>query len=244
LDIMITSKQNSLIKEVRSLQDKKFRDRLNLYLVEGNKIVQEAIDLALAVRVVIGTEKGLNSVDLKGVKSECVTDEVFASISVEKSPQGVLAVLEKPSNEILKPNGSCILLDGVADPANVGAVIRTAAASGYNTVYMTETSADPFSPKATRCSMSGVFRVKIVRANLSEILSVISLPIYVADMGGENVFTHERKGDICLVIGNEGHGVSKELKERADFTVSIPMDNGVESLNAAVSAGILMYGLK
>ena len=171
-------------------------------------------------------------------------DEVFASISVEKSPQGVLAVLEKPSNEILKPNGSCILLDGVADPANVGAVIRTAAASGYNTVYMTETSADPFSPKATRCSMSGVFRVKIVRASVSDILSVISLPIYVADMGGENVFTHERKGDICLVIGNEGHGVSKELKERADFTVSIPMDNGVESLNAAVSAGILMYGLK
>ena len=241
---MITSKQNSLIKEIRSLQDKKFRDRLSLYVVEGSKIVQEAIDLSLPLRVVVGTEKGLNSVELNGVKSECVTDEVFSSISVEKSPQGVLCVLEKPLNLLVPPISNCVLLDGVADPANVGAIIRTAAASGYNTVYMTENCADPFSPKATRCSMSGVFRVNIVRADINDILSVMSLPIYVADMGGENVFTHKRTSDICLVIGNEGHGVSKELKDRADFTVSIPMDNGVESLNAAVSAGILMYGLK
>lgn len=241
---MITSKQNSLIKQVRSLLDKKFRDKLNLYVVEGNKIVQEAIDLNLPIEIVLGTEKGLNLIDLKGVKSELVTDEVFSSISVEKSPQGVLCVIKKPSNELTAPNGNCILLDGVADPNNVGAIIRTAAASGYNTIYTTESCADPFSPKATRCSMSGVFRVKIVRATVEEILSVVSLPIYVADMGGENVFTHKRKSDICLVIGNEGHGVSDYLKQRADFTVSIPMENGVESLNASVSAGLLMYNLK
>ena len=241
---MITSKQNSLIKEIRSLEAKKFRDKLNLYVVEGYKIVQEAVDLNLPVRVIVGTEKGLSFVDAKGVKTECVTEEVFASISAEKSPQGVLCVIEKPSNELVSPNGNCLLLDGVADPANVGAIIRTAAACGFNTVYMTECSADPFSPKATRCSMSGVFRVKIVRASLQELLSVVSLPIVVADMGGENVFTHQKKGEVCLVIGNEGHGVSSGLKNRADYIVSIAMQNGVESLNASVSAGILMYALK
>ena len=240
---MITSKQNSLIKEIRSLESKKFRDKLNLYVVEGYKIVQEAIDLNLPVKVIVGTEKGLKLVAPKGVKTECVTDEVFSSISAEKSPQGVLCVIEKPSNELVTAKGNCLLLDGVADPSNVGAIIRTAAASGFDTVYMTECSADPFSQKATRCSMSGVFRVKIVRASIDEILSVIKAPVYVADMGGENVFTHERKGDVCLVIGNEGHGVSNELKERADYIVSIPMQNGVESLNASVSAGILMYAL-
>lgn len=241
---MITSKQNSLIKEIRSLSDKKFRDKLNLYVVEGSKIVSEAISLNLPVSVVVGTERGLATVDAKGVKVECVTEEVFSSISAEKSPQGVLAVLEKPSEEITAPNGCALLLDGVADPVNVGAIIRTAAAAGYNTVYTTEACADPFSPKATRCSMSGVFRVKIARGKTEDILSSINLPVYVADMCGENVFTHTPSGDFCLVIGNEGHGVSNLVKEKADFTVSIPMDNGVESLNAAVSAGLLMYGLK
>lgn len=240
---MIISKQNSLIKEVRSLLQKKFRDEYNKYFVEGTKIVQEAIDLNLKVLCVIGTEKGLSSVDAKGVKTEVVTEEVFSSISSEKTPQGVIAVIEKPLNQLVSSTTSAVLLDGVADPNNVGAIIRTAAASGYNTVYMTEECADPFSPKATRCSMSGVFRVTIVRAKIEELLSVISLPIYVADMGGENVFTHKSKKNVCLVIGNEGHGVSKALKDRADFIVSIPMQNGVESLNASVSAGLLMYAL-
>ena len=241
---MITSKQNSLIKEIRSLADKKFRDKLNLYVVEGNKIVSEALLLNLPVKVVVGTERGLNTVNTNGVKFECVTEEVFSSISAEKSPQGVLAVIEKPSEQLTAPKGCALFLDGVADPANVGAIIRTAAAAGYNTIYTTESCADPFSPKATRCSMSGVFRVKIARGKAEDILSIVNLPIYVADMCGENVFTHTPSEDFCLVIGNEGHGVSQLVKEKADFTVSIPMDNGVESLNAAVSAGLLMYGLK
>lgn len=241
---MITSKQNSFIKEIRSLSDKKFRDKLNLYLVEGIKPVKEALDLNLSVFAIIGTEKGLSQIDANGVRVECVSEEVFRSISAEVTPQGVIAVIKKPENLLKKPCSSCILLDGVSDPSNVGAIIRTAAASGYKTVFMTEECADPFSPKAVRSSMSGVFRVNIARAKLEEILSVVDLPIYVADMQGENVFTHTPKSDFCLVIGNEGHGVSKVLKDKADFTVSIPMQNGVESLNAAVSAGLLMYNLK
>lgn len=241
---MITSKQNSFIKEIRSLSDKKFRDKLNLYTVEGTKIVKEALGLKLPTCAVVGTEKGLTGLFVDGIRVEYVSEEVFSSISTEKSPQGVIAVIEKPENQVITPQCNCLLLDGVADPANVGAIIRTAAASGYNTVYLTEDCADQFSPKAVRSSMSGVFRVKTVRAKVEELLSVINLPIYVADMCGENVFTHTPKGNFCLVIGNEGRGVSSALKNRADFTVSIPMENDVESLNAAVSAGLIMYGLK
>ena len=237
---MITSKQNPLLKEIRSLADKKFRDKLGLYLVEGTKIVSEAISLNLPIRTVIGTEKGIETIKGFAGRIECVSDDIFRSISSEVNPQGLIAVVEKPKEQLDLPKGSCLLLDGVRDPANVGAIIRTAAASGYAEIYLTDDCADPFSPKAVRSSMSGVFRVKIMRAKLSELLSVINLPVYVADMCGENAFMHKTLGDFCLCIGNEGHGVSNELKERADYTVSIPMLNGVESLNAGVAGSIIM----
>ncbi len=241
---MITSKQNSLIKQIRSLVDKKFRDRLGQYVVEGVKLVKEALALGLPIIVVVGTENALENLALNDVRVESVSQEVFEYITTEVSPQGVLAVIEKPNNELLAVSDCCILLDGVADPSNMGAVIRTAVASGYKTVYLTEDSADPFSPKAVRASMGGIFRVKTVRGNRGELLSLIKMPVIVADMNGENLFECKCPKEFCLVIGNEGHGVSKELRERADKTVSIPMQNGMESLNAAVSAGLLMYTLK
>lgn len=241
---MITSKQNSLIKQIRSLSDKKFRDKLNLYLIEGVKLVREAIFLSLPIFAIVGTEKALREIDCKNYRYETVTDEVFSFITTEVSPQGVVAVIEKPNNELCAPNGSCVLLDGVSDPTNVGAIIRTATASGYNNVYLTNDCADQFSPKAVRASMSGVFRINSARGSAEELLSTINLPIVVADMNGENVFNHNIKGDFCLVIGNEGHGVSDFIRKNANYTLSIPMENGMESLNAAVSASLMMYGLK
>lgn len=240
---MITSKQNALVKEIRSLADKKNRDELGQYIVEGIKPVLEALSLGERAHVIVCTEKGEKSLPLD-VEKALVSDEVFKSISEEKTPQGVLGVFYKPQNLIEKVGGSVILLDGVSDPSNVGAIIRTAAASGYKTVFLTDDSADAYSQKAVRASMSGIFRVKIVRASVDELLSVIDQKIVVADMGGKNVFENKIDGDFCLVIGNEGRGVSQKLKELAQIVVSIPMQNGVESLNAAVSAGILMYNLK
>jgi tRNA G18 (ribose-2'-O)-methylase SpoU len=165
-------------------------------------------------------------------------------VSEEKCPQGVLAVVNKPNKDLVSPNGKCLLLDGVSDPSNVGAILRTAAAAGYNEVYMTDDSADAYSNKAVRASMTGVLRVNVMRAPRERLLEVINVPLWIADMNGESVFTAKPNGDFCLVIGNEGNGVSRQVKDKASFTVSIPMDNGVESLNAAVSAGILMYNLK
>ncbi len=240
---MITSKQNSLIKAIRSLSDKKFRDALGLYVVENVKAVKEVLDLKLRVKAIVGTEKGFNAIDNLSDNFELVSEDIFKYISSEVTPQGVLAVIEKPENCLQPPKNSCLLLDGVADPSNVGAILRTAVASGYSEIYMTNDSADAYSPKAVRSSMSGVFRAKIMRGELSELLGVINLPIVVADMGGENVFNAKIEGKFCLVIGNEGRGVSQALKNKADKTVSIPMLNGMESLNASVSAGILMYNL-
>lgn len=241
---MITSKQNAFIKEIRSLADKKFRDELQLYLLEGTKIVKEAIKAGLSIKAVVGTEKALSLVDTSSIRTEVVSDEVFKSISSEVTPQGVIAIVRKPNLNLAIPKGNCLLLDGVSDPANMGAIVRTAAASGYNDVYLTLDCADAYSPKAVRSSMSGIFRINVYRADIDEILSVLKMPLVIADMLGENVFSKKITEKFCLVIGNEGRGVSQKLKSVAAQTVSIPMQNGVESLNAAVSAGILMYNLK
>ena len=241
---MIISKQNSLIKEVRSLQSKKFRDNLSRYVVEGVKMVNEAFTLGQKVLTIISTEKCLEHLNVGDFKIELVSQEVYDSISDEKSPQGVLAVIEKPSNSVHSPTSSCLLLDGVADPGNMGTIIRTMACAGYKDLYITSTCADPFSPKAVRSSMSGIYHVSVHQADTETLLKAINLPLVVADMNGKDVFKDKPKGDFCLVIGNEAHGVSETVEKQAVHTVKIPMEKGMESLNAAVSAGILMYALK
>ena len=115
---------------------------------------------------------------------------------------------------------------------------------GYTDLYFTEDCADPFSPKAVRASMGGIFRVKAHISTRDYIAENLNIPFIIADMNGENVFSFNKKGDFCLVIGNEGNGVSEKIRKKASYTVSIPMENGMESLNASVSAGILMYLLK
>ncbi len=240
---MILSRQNPLIKLAKSLSDKKFRDREGLYVVEGVKMVKEAILSNETLIHILVTPSCLEKVDFLGDREVNIVEEsVFKSISGEVTPQGILALVKKPENEIEMPKGNCLFLDGVADPSNVGAIIRTAAASGYNDIYSFN-CADPFSPKSVRASMSGIFKVKIHVGERQDLLDKIALPVIVADMGGEDAFTANIPSPFCLVIGNEGRGVSNVLKERANYTVKIPMQNDMESLNASVSAGILMYTL-
>lgn len=240
---MITSRSNNLIKLCRSLKDKSNRDELNLYIAEGYKTVKEAIKCGKEIDTVVCTESGEALLGKTDKRTEIVSDDVFKSISEEVSPQGVLAVIKKPKITLKSPKGSCIFLDEVKDPSNVGAIIRTAVALGYSEVYLAN-SADPYNSKSVRASMSGVFKATLYIGDREELLKYIDKPIVIADMNGENVQSCKTEEKICLVIGNEGHGVSDLLKSKASKIVSIPMENGMESLNASVSAGILMYSLK
>ena len=174
-----------------------------------------------------------------------VSDDVFRFLSDEKTPQGILCRVRIPDTGLLAPKGRCLFLDGVSDPGNVGTILRTANAAGYDRVYLTSECADPFSPKSVRASMSGVFFTEICRGERTEILSLLDgFPIVIADMGGVDVFSFDPPKEFALVIGNEANGVSDEAKNAAAHTVKIPMRNTQESLNAAVSAGIIMYVLQ
>ena len=238
--MIITSKSNPLIKTVASLSEKKYRKQHGLYLVEGIKPVRECISAGCEIDRIICTEQTASLFPSATVVSE----SVFKSISDEKTPQGVAAVVKMPDNKLKPPSGSCVLLDCLQDPGNLGTVMRTANAAGYGEIYLINCT-DAYSPKAVRASMSGIFFVNVYQGCREEILGVLSgVPLICADMNGENIFGFSPPEKFCLCIGNEGGGISEEVKDRASYTVKIPMRDTCESLNAAVSAGIAMYALK
>jgi predicted rRNA methylase len=243
---MITSKQNSFIKEIRSLSDKKFRDKLNLYTVEGTKIVKEAIELKLPVKAIVGTERGLNTIESGDFRCELLSEEVFRSISSEVCPQGVIAVIEKPDNIIAPPNGSCVLLDGVADPSNVGAIIRTADAVGAHGIIIPKRRAAALTGVVAKASAGAALHVPVARVpnipNAIEDLKKRGLWIMGTDLTGETCFYDaDFKGAIGVVIGSEGNGMGRLVREKCDYVLTIPMKGKVSSLNASVAAGVVLY---
>ena len=243
--MVLTSKNNPLIKETASLKEKKGRKELGLFLVEGRKMAIECQKSDFEIERVFVAENYVGENPFPDDLTVCVSDDVFRFLSDEKTPQGILCRVKIPDTALLSPKGRCLFLDGVADPGNVGTILRTANAAGYDRVYMTNECADPFSPKSVRASMSGVFFTEICRGERKEILSILEgFPIVIADMGGVDVFSFAPPKDFALVIGNEANGVSDEVKNAAAHTVKIPMRETQESLNAAVSAGIIMYVLQ
>lgn len=238
--MVITSKSNPLIKNVAALADKKYRRQTGLYLVEGTKPVKECIAFGCSVQTVICTAEHADMFN----GAITVSESVFRSISSEKTPQGVIAVVKLPQNGLKPPQSSCLLLDCLQDPGNIGAIVRTANAAGYGEIYLIN-CADAYSPKAVRASMGGIFHVTTYCGSAAEISDALkNIPLICADMDGEDVFGFTPPERFCLCIGNEGGGISAEIKNKAAHTVKIPMRETCESLNAAVSAGIAMYALK
>ncbi len=248
--MVIVSKQNPVVKELASLKEKKGRRERGTFLVEGDKMFLECMESGMEiVRVaLLVTEERAAFAQTSFFKDRLdpaslvwLGEDAFKAVCDEKTPQGVVAEVKIPKAAPAPPQGRCLLLDGVSDPANVGAIIRTAAAAGYREIYLAD-CADPYSPKSVRASMSGVFYCKLMRGTAGEILSALEgVPLIAADMDGENVFTFVPPEKHCICIGNEGNGLSDAVRGRADRTVGIPMQDPVESLNAAVSAGIMMY---
>ncbi len=236
----ITSKSNPLIKEISKLSDKKYRREFNKYIVEGTKPVNECLASAYEVEKIICSEELASAYP----NAVVVSNDVFQYISSEKTPQGVMAVVKLPQTAPIAPQGSCILLDNIQDPGNLGTIIRTANAAGYNEIYLLDCT-DAFSPKAVRASMSGIFFVKVYRCSRNEIFSLLKdVPLICADMDGDNIFEFVPPDKYCLCIGNEGNGIGDDIIDRSKYRIRIPMSDTCESLNAAVSAGIAMYQLK
>ena len=244
--MILTSKNNPLIKKTSSLKEKKGRKEHSLFLIEGKKMTQECLKSGFEIEKVFVSERFDGELSVFGESVQLVSEDVLKHLSDEKTPQGIVCCARIPKKELQAPTGKCLFLDGIADPGNMGAIIRCANAAGYDEIYLTKECTDPYAPKSVRASMSGIFFTKIYIAEREEILKLFTssqTPLIVADMDGKNLFHFQAPKKFALAIGNEGNGISAATKENAAYTVAIPMRETQESLNAAVSAGICMYVL-
>lgn len=242
--MIYTSKQNPLIKEIASLKDKKGRAKLGLYIAEGVKMVNEAIKNNLPIKMIVVTDVKYNEINKTNCEIITVSQEVFNYLSDEITPQGALAVIEIFKGDIKPPKNNALILDGVSDPGNMGTIIRTAAALGYNDLYLIN-CVDPYMGKVVRASMSGIYFVNLYKCDLNSCLDALKgHKIIVADMKGKSVNDYKINGKFAIAVGNEANGISNDLYLKASEVVSIPMESTSESLNVAVCAGILMYKFK
>lgn len=240
---VIKSADNRTVKHIVKLKDKKYRDEWGEFFAEGYKNVLDTICARPElVKYVVLSESAYAELGEKFVdyKLAVLSDKVFDKITDTKSCQGVLAVMEKPASAQPKSD-CCILLDRVRDPGNVGTILRTAVACGYDVIV--NNCADVYSPKVIRSAMSAAVKCHIGIDIAPSDIKNAGYSLIVADMHGDNVFKSEHSGKYCIVVGNEADGVSAEIKAQADDLLALPQSN-MESLNAAVAAAVMMFVLK
>lgn len=252
--MIISSRQNDIVRRAASLKQKKNRDIIGEYLVEGEKLVTEAFLTDQYVLAIYATQKyadlaeRLAATQIKPPYGSLVdvfilTGKAFEYISDEVTPQGIAATIKINKAPRIERIAPTLLLDRVQDPGNVGALLRLAAATGISDVFLIS-CADPYSPKVVRASMSGIFRLNLHFTTDQRAVNLFKkngVSLICADMKGENVFNAEIPQNFCLCVGNEGKGISEYLKNAADKILSIPMKNGVESLNVGIAAGVALY---
>ncbi len=252
---VISSKDNEIVKNIKKLKEKKYRDIENRFIVEGIKLVEEAINENAKIQLVVICEECINDGTLakellyKIAKYECiyVTEKVFNLISDVKSPQGILAVIEKKNKniEIDYSQDIIIALDDIQDPGNLGTILRTVDSANLNQIIISKGSSDSYNPKVVRSTMGAIFRVNIIEVeNLEQTLKQIQenhFEVVVTALDTNNsIYDIEYKNKV-IVIGNEANGVSKEIQKLANKKVKIPMLGKTESLNASVAASIMIY---
>jgi TrmH family RNA methyltransferase len=256
---MITSKQNVLIQKVKKLKIKKYREEYGQFIVEGVRNFCDSAALSEPDMVFIAGSPGeysspagtLSAHWEKNTRWEknthWVSKQIFSEISDTKTPQGILGVFKIPEFDLAKAGDKILFLNGVSDPGNVGTIFRTALAAGFNTVISDEKCADAFSGKVVRSAMSAVFSLNILRVKSHEcVWKMFKPPEWAYFAGGlsdgaVNLFDIKFPEKTVIIIGSEANGADAAIMEKADKIFKIPMQNNIESLNAAVAAAIAMY---
>ena len=246
----IESTRNDLVKKLRALDSAKGRTGSGLFLVEGEKLAEEALAAGWSVAYCLYASEKFASLAEKmaGAEVYSVNEAVLGAVCTTKTPQGIVLALRIPETfpDPATLPFPLLALDGVQDPGNVGTMLRTADAAGFGGALLGAGTADPFSPKVVRGSMGSVFRLPVVvvedLAGELEGLRSEGWCAAATAMEGEDFFSraampHKR----ILVIGGEGAGISANVNAACDRKLTLPMAGGAQSLNAAVAAGIMMF---
>ena len=246
---IIRSHQNAMVKNYQKLQTSKGRKKSEAYMIEGEHLVEEAIRSTVSIQRLVVSE---DMVDLyekwtKSYPTMFVSKEVFEKLSMTQTNQGILAIVpleKKPLVEV--PQGRYLLADAVQDPGNLGTIIRTADAAGFDAVVLGEGCVDLYNDKVVRSMQGSQFHVAIYHENLTDVYGKLKendIPIGVTALHREAKDFQWLTGrdSVAIVVGNEGNGVRQELIDSADSIIQIPMFGQAESLNVAIATGILMY---
>lgn len=256
----ITSKDNDFIKHVKKLKDKKYRDEAGEYIIEGIKLIEEAIqENAQIKQIVICEENEKTNAISKSLmyeisKYDCiyVTQKVFSSITQVVAPQGIFAIVAKRGIEndekgyqIDYSEDIIVALDDIQDPGNLGTILRTLDSCNIKQIIVSKGTVDGYNPKVVRSTMGAIFRINIIECdNLIKIIKEIKrhhFKLHVTSLDADKTIYEVDYKKKIIVIGNEANGVSKEIQNLADEKVKIPMLGKTESLNASVATGIVLY---
>ena len=252
---IISSKDNEFIKHIRKLKDKKYRELNKEFIIEGIKLINEAIEENAEIKQIIICDNCLNSdvipkeLMYEIAKCECiyVTENIFKTISEVNTPQGIMAIIGRNNEEtqIDYTQDVIVALDDIQDPGNLGTILRTIDSIGLNQILVSKGTADAYNPKVVRSTMGAIFRVKIIECeDLEKTLKEIKkhkFELVITSLQTENSIYDINYNKKTIVIGNEANGVRKEIQDIADIKVKIPMIGKTESLNAGVATGIVLY---
>ena len=239
--MLISSVDNTRIKEIKKLLNKKERDLTGLYIVEGEHLVYEAYKEGLLKTVIVRDSYPF----VLDIDTLYVTDKVLKSLSSLTTPAPVIGVVKK--HESKKIGDKVIVLDNVQDPGNLGTIIRSAVAFNFDTIILSDDTVDLYNPKVVRATQGMIFKINIVIGNLEQLLSKMKdnkYEIYGTDVvSGNSIKSIEKSKKFAIIMGNEGNGISKEVKDLCSSFIYIPMSSNCESLNVAVAASIILYEL-
>jgi|TARA_B110000908_G_scaffold131645_1_gene154956 TrmH family RNA methyltransferase len=233
------SLSKNYLKLITSLSQKKYRHKYKLFVVEGIKVVQEFINSSYELEVLFSTESSFSSLD----SFIEVSEQELKKISSLKTPNKVLALFKIPLQKNTNSSGLIVALDAINDPGNLGTIIRMCDWFGVDQLVCSKETVDCYNTKVVQSSMGSLTRVAISYTDLKEYLTSVSIPVFIADMDGDNIHKIKPPTSAVLVMGNEANGISNSIKQLVSTKVSIPRygnSQQTESLNVATATAILL----
>ena len=252
---VITSKDNEFVKYVKKLKEKKYRDQSQEFIIEGIKLVKEAIEEKANIKQIIICDNcedtGIIPKDLmyEIAKYNCiyVTENILKTMSDVNAPQGIMAIIGRNNKEkdIDYSQDIIVALDDIQDPGNLGTILRTVDSIGLNQILVSKGTADCYNPKVVRSTMGAIFRIKIIECeDLEQTLKETqknNFKLVVSSLQTNNCLYDINFDKKVIIIGNEANGVEPQIQEMSDEKIKIPMLGKTESLNASVATGIILY---
>lgn len=229
------------IKIIQSLDKKKYRQKYNLFLVEGNKIIKELPNSDYEIENLYSIEP--ENITFKTDNIEKILPQELKKISFLQHPKDSVAVCKIPETKLIKDVSIQLILDGIQDPGNLGTIIRLADWFGIEQIVCSNDTADVYNPKVIQATMGSFLRVNVVYTDLEDYFKDYQFPIFGTDMDGDTIYQTEFPEKFSLVFGNEGNGIRPSTEDLITKMITIPrfgISQSTESLNVSMSAGIIL----